>query len=307
MAARKIKASLLWQAARPSLLPTSQRRLYSSKPTKTALITGGGSGLGLRVARDLAARGGWQLHIADKNGAAAFKAANEIPGATPYEVDVADYNGLARVFQYAYASSGGRLDFVFANAGVPGLEPIYDKHDTGLQSPPEINLTTVRVLYDSVIYSWYLGMHYFRETLKTHDRSQIDPNMVITASCMALYNPDLNPIYTGAKHGAVGFMRCVAPLSHSQGVRVNAILPGSFRSGLLSPEGWKTFPAAAETPVDKVAEAVYILLDNKDPYLASETRIDGRSQPKADGSLWGEALEISGNGLGASEFRAGHS
>ena len=133
-------------------------------------------------------------------------------------------------------------------------------------------------------------MYYFNQSRRDLDREDggYDPNIVTTASCMGLYAPALNPIYTGAKYGVVGFMRAVAPYSWTQhGVRVNALCPGSFRSGILSREAWTASPAEAETPVDKIIEAALILLDGNDPYSPRETRIDGRSQPKEDGVLWG--------------------
>ncbi|CAK7228643.1 hypothetical protein SEUCBS140593_006983 [Sporothrix eucalyptigena] len=302
-------------ASRTLCWTVASSRIFStqSRPCRSALITGGASGLGLRVAQELVGRGGWHVHIVDKNASALEKAAEHFSSTTSsssstasfHRADITQYSELAAAFQNTFTESGSRLDFVFANAGVAGLEPIYDTPETpddGVAPPSAIDLTTVRILYDAAIHSWYLSMHYFKQTQKRHNQSgerhaEYDPNIVMTASCMGLYAPALNPIYTGAKHGVVGFMRAVAPYSWTQhGVRVNALCPGSFRSGILSSAAWSHFPAEAKTPVDKVVEGALLLFEGKDGGNAIK-RLDGRSSPKENGVLWGEALEVSGNEL----------
>ncbi|CAK7232832.1 hypothetical protein SBRCBS47491_008402 [Sporothrix bragantina] len=298
------------------------RTFASQRSRQSALITGGASGLGLRVAQELAARGGWHVHIVDRNAEALAAAEHHLSQATSssssssssssftaslHQADITQYSELASAFQNSFTESGGRLDFVFANAGVAGLEPIYEipeTADNGTAPPPAIDLTTVRILYDAAIHSWYLAMHYFRQTKKSvadpkkHLQDEYDPNIVFTASCMGIYAPALNPIYTGCKHGVIGFMRAVAPYSWKQhGVRVNALCPGSFRSGILSSASWSQFPAEAETPMDKVVEGALLLVDGVDTANKAK-RIHGPSTEIKDGGmLWGEALEVSGSEL----------
>ncbi|KAL1887136.1 hypothetical protein Sste5346_010425 [Sporothrix stenoceras] len=263
------------------------------------------------MAQELAARGGWHVHLVDKNTSALAAAAKNwnfsehlsSSAASFHQADITQYKELATAFQNTFKESGGRLDFVFANAGVAGLEPIYAATEIAGEDaapPPAIDLSTVRNLYDAGIYSWYLAMHYFRaskrgKTLHGTYEYEYDPNIVVTASCMGLYAPALNPVYTGAKHGVVGFMRAVAPYSMVQhGVRVNVLCPGSFRSGILSSSAWRHFPKEAETPMDKVVEGTLLLMDGVDRENLAK-RIDGRSSAKDGDMLWGEVLEVSGS------------
>lgn len=79
-------------------------------------------------------------------------------------------------------------------------------------------------------------------------------------------------MYAAAKHGCVGFTRSVATNLAGSGIRVNCICPGSVATGLLKKEEWSKFPQDTFTPVETVAKAVYMLVE--------------------DGSLNGQCVEL---------------
>ncbi|KAJ6125270.1 hypothetical protein N7471_012587 [Penicillium samsonianum] len=101
--------------------------------TKVALITGGTSGIGLAVAKDLIQTGGWQVNVIGTNRERGQEATAFLPNATFYQADVRNYQQLATIFDQIFNSTG-RLDFVFANAGRADYTDFFAKSETGI--PP---------------------------------------------------------------------------------------------------------------------------------------------------------------------------
>ncbi|KAI1323642.1 hypothetical protein F5Y16DRAFT_332462 [Xylariaceae sp. FL0255] len=256
---------------------------------KTAIITGGASGFGLAVAQSLKARGGWDIHLLDLNPLTGQAAASSL-GATFHEVNVTSYDALGAAFKSAFQKNK-RLDFVYANAGVAEPGTFYERHDSiGDDVPPPPKVGCAAILFDAVVTTSHLAQHYFRLSPK-----DIDKNLVMTASCGALYPSYFSAIYSGAKHGVLGFMRAIAkPLWNFDDVRVNCVCPVIVRTALLTKDEWTFAPDDLFTPVEKIAEAVMILIDGKDDTPAEQTRIDGPALAERNGVLWGEAIELSG-------------
>jgi NAD(P)-dependent dehydrogenase (short-subunit alcohol dehydrogenase family) len=254
---------------------------------KVALITGGASGMGLEVAKTLSSRGNWDIHLADLNTSAGESAASQL-SATFHKANVTSYYSLAATFKAVFQASG-RLDFVFANAGITEKTNFYATHDTGVDPPPEYDLMCVQICLDSVIMTSYLALHYFRLSLKD---DSTDCNLIMTASCGGLYPSYYSATYSAAKHGVVGFMRSIAKHFYTyDNIRVNAICPGVVKTNLLTAKEWENFPEEFFTPIEKIAETVIMLVDGKDG--SPGRRIDGEKSEKK-GILWGESVEISG-------------
>ncbi|TKA75929.1 hypothetical protein B0A55_05871 [Friedmanniomyces simplex] len=228
-----------------------------SAAPKVAIITGGASGMGFAVASALAAQGDWDLHLLDLNAERGHEAAQSMVCATFHPVNVTRYAELAAAFKAAFLRHR-RIDFVFANAGIVDSGAYYAVQQTGDEPPPEPSSAVVDIDLTSVINTSYLAQHYFRQTPRS---AQGPRSLVITASCGGFYACPVQPIYGAAKHGAVGWARNIAGRSwREDGVRVNAICPGTVRTNLLSDEAWKTFPEEYFTPVEKVAEVVMMFL-----------------------------------------------
>lgn len=263
-------------------------------PKKVALITGGASGMGLAVAEALSSRGNWDIHLIDLHTTSGEAAASSL-SATFHRADVTSYDSLSSVFKTVFQVSS-RLDFVFANAGIAEKNNFYAAHNTGIEPPPELNLSCVTICLDSVITTAYLALHYFRLS-----PSGIDKTLVCTASCGGIYPSYYSPTYAAAKHGVVGFMRSIA--KHfwiDDRVRVNAICPGVVKTNLLTAREWENFPEQFFTPVGKIVEVVLFLVDGEDPTEGKRVDEDGGERAAIasgakGGVLWGEAVEISGD------------
>lgn len=128
---------------------------------KAALITGGASGMGLAVAQTLAPKN-WTVHILDFNEAAGHAVTKTLPNSKFHKVDVTSWESLSKAFAAVFAESG-RLDFVFANAGIVERDNFYDTPDSD-DVPPEPNQKTTDVNLRAVINQAYLALHYFRRS-----------------------------------------------------------------------------------------------------------------------------------------------
>lgn len=146
-----------------------------------------------------------------------------MPNATFHEADVANYPSLAEAFETAFQSSG-RLDFVFANAGIAMTAPV-STHDSA--PPPEPNTSMIDINLNGAINTSQLAMHYLSKSGK-------GGNLVITASSAGFYASDVSPTYSASKHGVIGWTRSIAPAAMREyGIRVNAICPGIVKTNIL--------------------------------------------------------------------------
>ncbi|KAK2761341.1 hypothetical protein FQN54_001863 [Arachnomyces sp. PD_36] len=247
---------------------------------KVALITGGASGMGLAVASALASRGEWTVHILDLNEERGREAASTLPQTTFHKTNVSDYGELAATFKAVFVTSG-RLDFVFANAGVIERKNFYAKQSEGIDPPPEFEQLAIDINLRAVISTSYLAVHYFRQSPEKGKGA----SLVMTSSCGGLYPSYYSPIYTASKFGVVGFMRAVAGHFHLEGIRANAICPGIVPTNLVDKKGWANFPQDLFTPVEKISQVTLNLVDGVDMTDANGNQVAGDM-------VYGKAVEI---------------
>ncbi|KIH93736.1 3-beta-hydroxysteroid dehydrogenase [Sporothrix brasiliensis 5110] len=255
--------------------------------TRVAIITGGASGIGLATATALGARkAGWEIHILDYNPAA-VKAVDGVVGGVFHQVDVTDYKALGIVFRDIFRLHM-RIDFVYANAGVgERADAFYDRSEaSNRDEPPPLpkgTQTIIDVCLTAATTTAYLAQHYFRLSPESTRGERV---LTFTASCGALYPSFSSPVYTATKHGVLGLMRCLDRVMwRRDAVRVNAVLPGTVKTNLLTAELWQQFPEEYFTPVAQIAKAVLVFLDNKDP-----------ARPDLD-VIKGQAIECSGQNM----------
>lgn len=205
--------------------------------------------MGLAVATSLASKG-WKLSLLDMNHEAGDKVAADLK-ANFYKTNVTDYDELAAAFSSTFKEHG-RLDFVFANAGIAGSEDFYRKPEvdgkTGIPKKPSLLVTAINV--DAVITTCWLSQFYMRQN-KTPGGA-----IVITASSGGIYPVPISPIYGCSKYAAVGFTRSIGPRMFKDKIRVNCICPGTVKTGLLTQENWDTYPKDAFTPMENVVAMV---------------------------------------------------
>ncbi|KAI4635480.1 uncharacterized protein J4E87_000432 [Alternaria ethzedia] len=254
---------------------------------KVALITGGASGMGLAVAEALAARTNeeWDLHLVDLSADNLTKATSSLKNGHAHQANVADYASLVAAFESAWSKSG-RLDFVFANAGIAEKDNFYQEHALDAPPPPP-NSLVIDVNYTAVINTSWLAFHYFRKSQAKHGRENNDAALVMTASCGGLYPAEFGPMYSGAKAGVIHFNRAITVAYHHAGIRTFTVCPSIVRTGLLSEEEWGSLPESFMTPMDTVVNAVVKVMDGGDIEDANGRKVAGKDN-------WGLTVELFG-------------
>lgn len=197
-----------------------------------ALVTGGGSGIGLGVTEHLINLHGYRVAIVDRD-AKRVKAESERLGSNNclgIQGDVTNYEDQCKAFVQAFEWGGNRIDLFFANAGVGDSDSLYKDtatdEKTGLPKP--LNLSIIDINLNAVLQGVHLARHFFSEK-----NSKPGGKIVITSSQLGLYaNPPI-PLYTTAKHGLVGLVRACAPIYLKDKITINAICPTLIKTNLM--------------------------------------------------------------------------
>lgn len=184
--------------------------------TRIALITGGASGIGLAVARALAADG-VRVVIADRDEAVGSAAAAGVGGVF-VRTDVRDPAEVRAALDAALGQEG-RLDLVVLNAGITTGETPIDRLDL------ERYRTIMAVNVDGVVF----GVQAALPALRRGGGGAI----VITASLSGLTPYPQDPVYSMTKHAVVGLTRSLAEPLQADGVTVNCVCPGFVSTALI--------------------------------------------------------------------------
>lgn len=191
--------------------------------SKVAIVTGGGSGLGEAVGKDLAARGA-RVVLTDIDVGKAERVAEEIRDAggeaSAVEQDTAHAEDSERVVRHA-VETYGRLNYAVNNAGIGGAQAPVGEADL------EDWMRVIDINLNGVMY----GMRYqIPAMLETGARESAIVNMASIHGMVAAIG---NAAYTAAKHGVVGLTRNAAAEYGPQGLRINAVGPAYIRTPLL--------------------------------------------------------------------------
>jgi len=215
---------------------------------KVALITGGGSGIGLFTSKYLAKQG-WHVSIADMNENTGQAAADWVNGIFT-KTNVTKYSDQAHAFQRTWEKYG-RIDFVFANAGILDVSDFYQNFEE--LPPPELDLLSVRVSTDGAMYTSYLAMHYFRKNATPGG------DLIITSSASALYHSVILPVYCAAKYAVNGLIRSLGEGLKKENIKVNGILPGAVPTNIGLPVKLEKLGIKPTLPDDKITKEEHIL------------------------------------------------
>jgi len=182
---------------------------------QVAIITGAARGIGLAIARAMAARGArivaWDRDLAPMRDNGLNPARSEL-------VDVADYAAVERAFNGAVAAFG-QVHILVNNAGING--PIAPTWDYPLEDWDRV----VAIDMTSVFYTSRLAARHMRE--KAYGR------IVTIASVAGKEGVPNISAYSAAKAGVIGFSKALAKELASDNVTVNCIAPAMTATDLL--------------------------------------------------------------------------
>jgi NAD(P)-dependent dehydrogenase (short-subunit alcohol dehydrogenase family) len=199
---------------------------------QTAIVTGGGSGLGAATARALASAGA-KVAIFDFGAESGAAVAAEIGGIF-CKVDVSQDDQVAAAFAEAEAAHG--VARVLVNcAGVTALAKTVD--DSGTSLPVE----NVRKNVEVNLYGTLFALAHFAARLTQAAPLGEERGVIINTASIAAYDGQSGQIgYAAAKAGVVGLTLPAARDLAPHAIRVMTIAPGMFRTamvGMLTEEG----------------------------------------------------------------------
>jgi len=233
-----------------------------------ALVTGAASGIGRATAQRFAEEGA-SVVAADIDVEGGEETVSQIESgggeATFVETDVTDESDLTTAVETAVDTYDG-LDFAFNNAGIEGDQVSFsEQDDANWNQVLDINLNGV-----------FFAM---REEIPAILES--GGGAIVNTSSIAgiLGFPNLSP-YVASKHGVVGLTKTAAVEFSSDGLRVNAVLPGVIetpmvaRSGEQDPEATEQtiagIPASRLGQPEEIASAVVWLCSEDASYVTGQ-------------------------------------
>lgn len=218
---------------------------------KTALITGGASGIGLAVAKKCLNRG-MKILIADKNKSLLDEAKSSLgESILTFEMDVRRLNDWEQLEQYIVQRLEGHVDFILLNAGIQYPSTWQDSE-------------AFRATFDVNFFGVINGITTMLPILK----SQADSIIVITGSKQGITNPPGNPAYNASKAALKAVAEHLSYDLRETSTRVHLLIPGWTFTGLSggSPTSQKPKPAAAWTPA-QVADFMEDKMSKGDFYI----------------------------------------
>ena len=185
---------------------------------RTAVITGGASGLGKATAARIVAEGG-KVVLWDLNPDALKAAAETVGASDVVSVDVADPDAVAAAAERSNAALGGRIDILVASAGITGATvPVHEFPIDSWKRVVDINLNGVFYCSRAIV-PFMLANGYGR--------------IVNVASVAGKEGNPNASAYSASKAGVIGFTKSLGKELAGKGVVANSLTPAVFETPIL--------------------------------------------------------------------------
>src|SRR5436309_9938115 len=238
---------------------------------KIALITGGNSGIGLATAKQFVNEGAY-VFITGRRDQELARAVKEIGrNVTGIQGDVSNLGDLDRLFAQIKREKG-KLDIVFANAGVAKYAPFG---------------TITEELYDSIFDINVKGLLFTVQ--KALPLVPDGASIILNASIVASKGLTANSVYSATKAAVRSFARTWTTDLKDRRIRVNAVSPGFIETpglnNLMASAGAgeqrlpmlsNSIPFGRLGTPDEIAKAVVFLASDDSSYITgTELFVDG--------------------------------
>jgi 2-dehydro-3-deoxy-D-gluconate 5-dehydrogenase len=180
---------------------------------KVAVVTGGNGGIGLGMARGLAAAGA-RVVIAARNREKSQDAVRDLEmrgaSASSVETDVTDEQSVVAMVDMTL-SRFGRIDILVNNAGTNIRRPAHELETADWHKVLDTNLTSA-FLCSKAVYP----------AMKRNGGGKI----INIGSMMSIFGASFAPAYAASKAGIVQFTKSIACAWARDNIQANAVLPG---------------------------------------------------------------------------------
>lgn len=185
---------------------------------RTAVVTGGASGLGKASAARIVAEGG-KVVLWDLNEDALKAAAEEVGAVATVALDVADPAAVEAAARTSHKALGGRIDILVASAGITGATvPVHEFPLDSWKRVVDINLNGVFYCSRAIV-PFMLDNGYGR--------------IVNVASVAGKEGNPNASAYSASKAGVIGFTKSLGKELAGKGVIANSLTPATFESPIL--------------------------------------------------------------------------
>lgn len=198
-----------------------------------ALVTGGSSGLGYEMAKQLLSQGATVI-IAARGGKRLEEAWERLSGVDDVhaaEMDVRKEESVEKVAAWV-ADRFGRLDMVVSNAGIgnnaPGMEDLPPEHRFC-----DIPVSAVRAVVDTNLTGYFIVASRFVPLMLKQGRGSL---VYVSTSTGTITRPGQLP-YGPSKAGGEAMSAILAEELREAGIMVNVICPGGFTDTNMAPKG----------------------------------------------------------------------
>ena len=238
---------------------------------KTAVITGGSRGIGLAIAKKLAAGGAniAILYVGDESEGK--NAVEELKGfgtkVEQYFCDVSDFEASKKVVDTVIAEFGG-IDFLINNAGITRDKLVLNMDEKDFDAVINVNLKG----------TFNMIKHTYKHFMKKRAG-----RIVSTSSIVGLIGNAGQANYSASKAGIIGLTKSVARELAGRRVTVDAVAPGYIGTDMTNALSDKIkeamqaqIPAKRIGTPEDVANVVAFLCSDEAAYVTGEViRVDG--------------------------------
>jgi NAD(P)-dependent dehydrogenase (short-subunit alcohol dehydrogenase family) len=229
------------------MMQPPERKMGTRLANKTALITGGNSGIGLATARLFVAEGA-RVIITGRNQETLQAAAKELgPNAVAVVADATDITATEAAIRKG-VDKFGKLDIVFANAGIPGNTPLGGTTLAAFEQVIRTNITAVFFTVQAAVPHMNDG-----------------GSIILNGSVISVLGNPGYSAYAASKAGVRAMARVMASELSPRGIRVNVVAPGAARTPIWNGAAPDAAAFAAlekrisgATPLGRIAEADHI-------------------------------------------------